>query len=308
MLEGDAAQDAVASAGRRTVSRRDLARHQRFDQVSSEVGLLDEGQFDDLLDESPDEALSMLADLNGATDERLRALAHRLSARVVVDIAKANATTRRGIGRLERVRADRATGDLDLDGSLDAIVDARRGHGRVRAEDLVVSTWRRPATAVCLLVDRSGSMTGERLATAAVTAAAVALRAAGDSSVVAFSSEAIVLAAQGRPRPAGDLVVDLCRLRGIGTTDLGLALRVAADQLGRSRAERRLTILLSDCRATAGGEPELDAAALEELVVLTPADDTADAEAFARAVGARWAPVASPTEAPAALDLLLRGT
>lgn len=306
MLEGDAARDAVSQAGRRTVSRRDLARHLRFDQVSKEVGLLDEGQFDDFLDDSPDDALSLLADLNGATDERLRALAHRLSARVVVDVARsASATTRRGVGRLERARADRASGDLDLDGSLDAIVDARRGRSLVRAEDLAVHDWRRPMTAVCLLVDRSGSVHGERLAAAAVTAAAVALRAGDDCSVVAFSSEAIVLAGQGDPRPPGDLVVDLCRLRGYGTTDLGLALRAAAGQLARSKAERRLTILLSDCRATAGGDPELDAHALDELVVLAPGDDTADAEAFARVAGVRWAPLHGPSSAPAALDDLL---
>ncbi|CAN5550996.1 hypothetical protein BH10ACT1_BH10ACT1_12910 [soil metagenome] len=306
MLEGDAASDAVADAGRRTVSRRDLARHQRFDQISKEVGLLDEGQFDDLMEDAPDEALSMLADLNGATDERLRALAHRLSARVVVDIARsASTSTRRGIGRLERAPADRASGDLDLDGSLDAIVDARRSGSRPRAEELVVSSWRRPATAICLLVDRSGSMTGERLATAAVTAAAVALRAGDDCSVVAFAREAIVLGSQGQPRPAGDLVVDLCRLRGFGTTDVGLALRAAADQLSRSKAERRLTILLSDCRATSGGDPEVDALALDELVVLAPGDDTADAQAFARAAGVRWAPLHGPSSAPAALDDLL---
>lgn len=306
MLEGDAAREAVADAGRRTASRRDLARHQRFDQVSPDVGLLDEGQFDDLLQEAPDDALSMLADLTGATDERLRALAHRLAARVVVDLARsATATTRRGVGRLERAPADRAAGDLDLDGSLDAIVEARRGHGRVPAEDLRVRTWRRPATAACLLVDRSGSMTGERLATAAVTAAAVALRAGDDCSVVAFGREAVVLAAQGQPRPPGDLVVDLCRLRGHGTTDVGLALRAAAWQLGRSTAERRLTILLSDCRTTAGGDALDDAGALDELVVLCPGDDTAEAEAFARAAGVRWAPLHGPASAPAALDALL---
>ncbi|HEY9556244.1 MAG TPA: hypothetical protein VIR58_05890, partial [Acidimicrobiales bacterium] len=114
------------------------------------------------------------------------------------------------------------------------------------------------------------------------------------------------LASQGQPRPAGDVVVDLCRLRGIGTTDLALALRVAADQLSRSRAERRLTILLSDCRATSGGEPQAAARALDELVVLTPGDDTADAEAFALAAGVRWAPLDGPASAPEALDRLLR--
>lgn len=269
--------------------------------------MLDETAFQELLDEDPDEALAMLADLSGATDERLRALAHLLAARVVVDVAReASESARPAVGRLTRLPTDRGQGDLDLDASLDAIVSARRGGGRPTGDELVVEAWRRPDTAVCLLVDRSGSMAGERLATAAVTAAAVATRAARDCSVAAFSRDAIVLASQGHPRPPGDVVVDLCRLRGFGTTDLGLGLRVAADQLARSPAGRRVTILLSDCRVTAGGDPAVDAARLDELVVLAPGDDTADAEAFARAVGVRWAPLHGPSGAPDALDRLLR--
>lgn len=303
MLEGDAAREAVASAGRRTTSRRELQRHEHFEEVSPEVGQLDAEAFDALLDEHPDDALALLADLNGATDERLRELAHRLSAQVVVDVARTGAPTRRGIGRLAPVVG--AEGDLDLDRSLDAVVDARRRGERPDPTDLVARTWRRTDTAVCLLVDRSGSMAGERLAAAVVTAAAVALRPGGDTSVVAFSGDAIVLRSQGGARAAGDVVVDLCRLRGAGVTDLGLALRVASEQLSRSRAGRRVAVLLSDCRATAGGDP-LDHLGVGELVVLAPGDDTADAEAFATAAGLRWAALESPSTAPQALDSVLR--
>lgn len=307
MLEGDAAREAVDQAGRRTTSRRELARHERFDQVSPEVGVLDEDAFDELLEDAPDEALSLLADLSGATDERLRALAHRLAARVLVDVARQpDADSRRGVGRLRRGRAHTDTGDVDLDASLDAIVAARRDGGMVAGEDLVVGAWRRPDTAVCLLVDRSGSMLGRRLATAAVTAAAVAIRAGAQCSIVAFSRNAIVLSSPEEPRPAGEVVVDLCRLRGFGTTDLGLALRVAARQLAPARASRRIAIVLSDCRTTSGGDPLADAAALEELVVLAPGDDTDNAEAFAAAAGARWAALAGPSQAPEALEALLR--
>ena len=43
-------------------------------------------------------------------------------------------------------------------------------------------------------------------------------------------------------------------LRGFGTTDVAGALTAAADQLSRSRAGRRITVLLSDCRATTPGD------------------------------------------------------
>ena len=108
----------------------------------------------------------------------------------------------------------------------------------------------------------------------------------------------------GQPRPIDDVVNDVLRLRGFGPTDLSLAFRTAAAQLGRSSASRQRTILLSDCRPTAGGAPERPAAALEQLGILAPADDCADAEELAARVGARWAPLAGPTDVPAAFAAL----
>jgi Mg-chelatase subunit ChlD len=273
--------------------------------VSPQVGQLDPDAFDSLMEDDPDAALALLADLNGATDEALRALAHQLSAQVVVEVARARSHLRRGVGRLAPLPADRDLGDLDLDASLDAIVDSRRSGTPMRSEEITVRGWRRTRTAVCLLVDRSGSMHGERLAGAAVAAAAVALRAGDDCSVVAFSGDAVVLSSQGVPRPPGDIVVDLCRLRGSGVTDLGLALRVAAGQLGRSTASRRITLLLSDCRVTTGGDPSADAMALDELVVLAPGDDSTEAELFAGALGLRWAPLGGPASAAEAIERVL---
>ena len=101
------------------------------------------------------------------------------------------------------------------------------------------------------------------------------------------------------------MVGDLLRLRGFGVTDIGLALRAAAAQLHRSTAGRRLTILMSDCRATTGGDPLGWAGALDELVILGPSDDSADAEAMADALGARWTSIGGPTTVPDALSRVL---
>jgi hypothetical protein len=94
-------------------------------------------------------------------------------------------------------------------------------------------------------------------------------------------------------------------LRGVGVTDVGLALRTAGAQLARSSAARRLTILLSDCRPTAGGDPTADAQALDELAILAPEGDSHDARALAEAVGARWATVGGPTSVVDALAVAL---
>ena len=305
MKEGAAAEKAVADASKRTTARRDLARTDGFEEVSPEVGQLDEDAFDEKMRSDPDAALAMLADLTGATDEKLRALARRLAGRIMVDIARRGRTRPRRVGRLVRRRYLDDGGELDVESSLEPIAVARASGVMVDAAELIVRDWARPGTALCLLVDRSGSMTGRPLATAAVAAAAIATRAGADYSVVAFAADAVVAKSQDVPKSAERVVSDVLSLRGFGTTDLALALRTAAAQLERSGAGRRIAVLLSDCRATVPGDAHGPAATLEELVILAPEGDSAEAEAFAAATGARMTTVGGPMDIPAALERIL---
>ena len=290
---------------RASTSRRDLERSPHFDEVSPEVGVLDEDAFDSALAEDADGALTLLAALTGATDEKLREAARRLAARVVLDVTRAGPARATGVGRIERRPADRAEGDLDLDASLEPLQLARAGGTVPPLDELRVSTWGRPSTALCLIVDRSGSMNGERLATAALAAAASAWRAGEDYSVVAFSSDAVVVKSQDAPRRVEEVADDVLRLRGHGTTDLALALRTARGQLERSRAQRKVTILLSDCRPTTGDDPHRPALELDELCIIAPDDDADDAAELGRAIGARWVTIAGPSTIPGAFARLL---
>lgn len=293
----------MAETSRRTVSRRELGRTRLFGQVSPDVGSLDEAAFEEALADDPDAALELLAEMASASDGQLRELARRLAARVAVRLTRSGAARARGTGRLRRVRLEPG-GDLDVDASLEAVVTARASGLPAVVEDLRGTAWRRTSLALCLVVDRSGSVSGERLATAALAAAAVTLRAPDDHSVVVFSDRSVVVASQGSSRPAGSVVDDLLALRGHGLTDLAAALDTAAAQLARSRAERRLTVLLSDCRSTAGPDPLAAALRLERLAVVAPGDDSADAAAFAAATGARFETVAGPSDVPRALSFL----
>ncbi len=302
--EGDEADDVVSQAQRRSTSRRQLARNPSFEQVSPEVGALDEGAFDELMNDDADAALALLADLAGATDERLRRLARQLAGRLFVDVGQRGAVTRRGIGRLV-TRPFCADGDLDVDASVDALAESQSAGVLVDAEQLRVRTWGKQTTALCLLVDRSGSMGGRPLATSAVAAAAVASRQPDDYSVVAFGVDAVVVKSQDRPKSAERLVSDVLTLRGFGVTDVAGALRVAAEQLGRSTAGRKVVVLLSDCRQTADGDPRAAARLVDELAVIAPSSDCEEAAAFAASVGARLATVDGPSQIPAAITAAL---
>lgn len=266
--------------------------------------MLDESAFDRALSEDPDAAMAMLADLTAATDRDLAALARRLAGRLVLDIARGGRASGRGVGRLVSTPADRTEGDLDVDASLDALQTAVATGTAPPLDEVRVRSWKRPSTAICLLVDRSGSMRGSRLVTACVTAAGCAWRAPSDYSVVAFADEAWVLKSMDAHRSAESLVQEVLRLRGHGVTDLSLGLRTARAQLDRTRAQRRITILLSDCRPTTGDDPTTAARALDELVIFAPEGDTDDAAELAAATGARCAGISSPFDAPGALARL----
>lgn len=273
--------------------------------MSPEVGELDEDAVDESMSDDPDETLALLADLTGATDPKLRELARRLAGRLYLDVARRGRVRPRGVGRLVELPFRPDGGDLDLDASLDAIASARAAGEAIDPERLRVRGWATPGTAICLAIDRSGSMGGKPLATAAVAAAAVSWRAPEEYSVLSFSKEVIAVKSHDHRKPVEAVVDGVLALRGFGTTDVAAALRAAAEQLGRSRAARRITVLLSDCRATEPGDLVAAATALDELVIVAPEGDHAEAEALAVQVGARFTTVSGPSEIPAAIGRVL---
>ncbi|MFN3258215.1 MAG: vWA domain-containing protein [Ilumatobacter sp.] len=269
------------------------------------MGELDEGAVEEAMEDDPDQMLAMLADLTGATDPALRELARRLAGRLFLDLAKRGPSRPRGIGKLETKRYRPDAGDIDLDASLDAVLTARSTRSAVDPDDLRVRGWVTPGTAICLLVDRSGSMGGAPLATSAVTASAVAWRSPDDYSVLSFGKDIVAAKSQDQTKSNEAVVDAVLALRGFGTTDVAGALLSASEQLRRSNAGRKITVLLSDCRATVPGDVVSAAAGLEELVIIAPEGDSEEAEALAEQTGARLTTVAGPSAAAAALASVL---
>ncbi len=232
--------------------------------------------------------------MSQATDRELAALAKRLAGRLVLELSKTGRAKSRGVGRLVVSKADESSGDLDIDASLDGLVAARAERRPVAVEDLRASRWQQPDTAICLLVDRSGSMSGERLASAALAAAVCAWRAPDRFAVMSFGDRVIEMKGIDQRRDTEALVASVLGLRGHGTTDVGLALRAAQTQLARTSAKRRITILLSDAEVTTGGDPVPSARALDELIVIAPEDEPEHARSLIEAAGGRLAEVGGP--------------
>ena len=289
----------------RTTPRSHYEGQPGFRLLSPESGTLDAAEVAAQAVADPDQTLALLADMAAAADRTLAALAARLAGRLALDLARSGPSSAGGVGRLRPGRADRCFGDVDIDRSLDALVEARAAQRAPRLDELWVRRWHRPETAISLIVDRSGSMGGPRLAAAAVAAAACALRAPQEWSALAFGDQVVAIKSADHDRPASAVVDDVLRLRGYGTTDIAAALDAARAQLGRGTARRRVAVLLSDCRATAGADPVTAARRLDELCVIAPAGDAADAEAFASAAGARFATITGVRSIPSAVASVL---
>jgi Mg-chelatase subunit ChlD len=294
----------IAEARRRTTARRDLERNPRFSLVSPAPGQVDELALDDLVVEDPDAALALVADMTGAVDPALRDLARRLAGRIAVRISGQAGGGRSGSLRLSSHRGGDG-GDVDVDASLAAVAESRRARRATEIDELVSWRWARRSAALGLVVDHSGSMGGARLATAALAAAVVATRAPDAHCVIAFAADATVVKGIEEERTTDAVVDDLLALRGHGPTDLALGLETARRQLSPWRGTRRVVVLLSDCRATVTGDPVAAAAWADELVVLAPAGDSAEAADLVRRCGGRLGEVAVPTDVPRVLAALL---
>ena len=281
-----------------------MSKHSGFEEISPEVGELDEVAFDEAMQNSPDETLSMLADLTAATDPALRDLARKLAGRILIELAQSGKPHPRGIGKMSLRKYQPDAGDIDIDASLDALNELR-ATGVVDADELRVRGWLKPGTAISLVVDRSGSMGGKPLANSAMAAASIAAREPADYSVLVFGKDVIAAKSQDVHKFGDDVVNTVLALRGFGTTDLAGALHASREQLSRSKASRRITVLLSDCRATVDGDARAAAKSLDELVVIAPFEDDAEARVFADSVGARFTTVSGPSDIPDAMRRVL---
>ncbi|UOW00271.1 VWA domain-containing protein [Agrococcus sp. SCSIO52902] len=222
-----------------------------------------------------EEARLVLPDADPATDPVARARALQIAARLSVRRPRRAATGRRGIGELGSLPYRGGSDEIDLDKTIEVLAERPVPED----EDIVVRDRIRTKRSVVLAVDVSGSMKGERIATAAATVGALAAELVHDDlAVIAFWSDAAILLDLGQPVKPLNLLDAIMRIPTQGLTNVAFPLELAARRLTGGRVRDARVVLLSDCVHNAGPDPRAFAARLPRLDVLLDASGERDVE------------------------------
>jgi Mg-chelatase subunit ChlD len=287
-------------------TREELSQFPVLQKLSPELGQVDRSGFADAIAEDPEQLLDLMPHLAKASDGVLRRVARQIAGRLVVRFAEAAGGASSGDGKWRSARWSPGS-EIDLDSMLEELLIARTLGEPLDIEHLRARSWQRRPTAVCLVVDNSGSMGASRLSAAAISTAALAMRAPSDFSVIAVADKALVLKQQGSTRPVDAIVDDLFGLRSYGWTNLALGLTAARMQLARSSAGRKMTLLLTDGQANRGTDPAAEAARLELVHVIAPGGVNDACRAIAAAGRGRVVSLDALAQAPTVISGLLTG-
>lgn len=224
-----------------------------------------------------DEQAKVIAGIEeeAVVDPKVRAAALEIASRLSIPKPRRDSSATRGLGELLTVPYRGASDEIDLDATIGVLAE----HPLPEDEDILVRERLRTRRSIVLLVDVSGSMKGERIATAAATVGALAGELSNDAlAVVAFWSDAAVVLPLGDPVKPMDLLDRILRIPARGLTNVAFPLEVAAEQLARVPAREARVILLSDCVHNAGPDPRPFAAKLPRLDVLLDASGEKDVD------------------------------
>ncbi len=234
-------------------------------------------------------------------------MAQRIARRLAIRRRPRDVRAQRGAGQLVSVPYRYRSDDIDLDRTIEVLAERPVPEDT----DIVVRERMRAPRAVVLVVDVSGSMRGEKVRIAAATVAALSADLVHDRlALVAFWSDAALLASTAKPVPATRLLDQLLRIPARGLTNVGFGLSVARAELARSTARRRTAVLLTDAVHNAGPDPRETARRFDELHVLCETDGEHDAPLardMARVGHGRYAPIATHRDVAPALNRLLAG-
>ena len=157
--------------------------------------------------------------------------------------------------------------EIDLDSTFEEIL----GKKEVRPEDIIIETRDKKTISGALMVDSSLSMTGEKLAVAAVGAAVLAIKLKTDHyALITFESTAKVLKGIGQRKDVESVIGELLETPTMGYTNMEDGLRKGLDELNKARTKERFGVIITDGNCTTGYDPKKIAAKYPKLYVIMP--------------------------------------
>jgi hypothetical protein len=173
---------------------------------------------------------------------------------------------------------NRPYAELDIEQTIENIMDKACPDGN----DIVVKVKEQKRFDCALMLDTSLSMSGAKLALLAVATAVLAYKLPSeDFAVICFESTASTIKKIRAQLSVEKLVTRILEVPAVGYTNIEAALREGIGQLGRGRHKRRVGILLSDGKYTAGDSPVAAAAGFRQLHVVLLGDFNTDPDACA---------------------------
>lgn len=216
-----------------------------------------------------------LDDLDEQEDVEALRRAREIASALAIPRPPRRTATRRGLGQLERLPLAGSAEDIDLETTVENLV----ANPVPEPADIVVRERVRVRRAIVLVLDVSGSMRGERVRSAAAAVGAIVGEFARDDvAVIAFWSDAAIIAPMGRPGPPGGILETLVRIPARGLTNVEHPLRLARDELSTVPQAEGRVLLLSDCVHNAGPDPRPVAGTLPRLDVLLDTSGEKDLE------------------------------
>ena len=170
--------------------------------------------------------------------------------------------------------------DIDLDNTIEAIID----QCAISSEVIRVFERERTMKAYALIIDRSASMSGLKIALAALLSAMLVYSSANSSLVItAFNTKVDFIKHFNEILPPNIVVDKILNLKAYGYTDIALALRTTYKELMKSGLSEYIGILITDGEWTAGENPLKYASLFDRLhVVCVPSKWAGFARAIAR--------------------------
>ncbi|MFQ5855202.1 MAG: AAA family ATPase [Anaerolineae bacterium] len=211
---------------------------------------------------SPD-VLDLYGYISHKLDPELQEIARRYASRLIVQMASKIAGLGVKSGRLRQVQAASESDEIEVDATLERMID----HPAKPFEENLVVLARPPETKACVvMLDHSDSMTGIKIAMAALTAAVIALHFRQNYGVVTFNTRARVLKSLSMRKSPTQIASEILSLQAHGYTNIRAALELGIGEI--RNADKKIGILITDGDWTYGGNPSLAARLFDSLHVI----------------------------------------